>query len=464
MPKDPPILPETRRLILFRPSRSEYFLVPTTNGFCLPEVTIPGRQRVSANLNAAIKRLWNIDVISIGEVAPAERSGSALIKYEIVEILDANGLSLSGLVAKSSEEVTTASFLEPQDQAALKNATNNDGQLPLCGNAGPFSRFGWFADLKIWVEQQLEHFDLHITGQFEQFNAGASFSLIRFETNREAVWFKAVGEPNLREFAITLELAAAVPGYVPTILASHPRWHAWLSIEAPGELLWLCGCLKKWKVAATALAQLQIASIPHVTGILAAGASDMRIPALRAQSDRFFEILHRLMGQQTKTHPHPLSHDEIRSLHGNLEDVLLQLEDLEIPDTLGHLDLNPGNVVASPTGCIFLDWAEAAVGPPLLALQYFVEHLNGALPQEPDMVPKVVTAYGECWKSVVENKKLQAAMLLAPAATVFAYTATLIAGRDWTFIEQPHTASSLRSLGRRLHREIAGLQKRTAAG
>ena len=361
--KDPPILPETRRVILFRPSRSECFLVPTTNGFSLPEVTIPGRQRVSANLNAAIKRLWNVDVISIGEVAPAGPSGSAPIKYEIAEILEANGLSLPGLVAKSPAECANAPFLEPQDQAALKRVTNNDGQLPLCGKAGPFSQFGWFAELKTWVEQQLERFDLHITGRFEQFNAGASFSLIRFETNRDAVWLKAVGEPNVREFAISLELAGALPGYVPTILASHPRWHAWLSVEAPGELLSLCGCLKNWQIAATALAELQIASIRHVTRILAAGACDMRIPALRAQSDRFFEILHRLMAQQTKTHPSRLTPDEVRSLHEDLEELLLQLEDLEIPDALGHLDLNPGNVVVSPTGGTFLDWAEAAVGP-----------------------------------------------------------------------------------------------------
>src|ERR1700722_7021191 len=119
MSKDPPILPETRRLILFQPSRSECLLVSTTNGFCLPEVTIPGRQRVSANLNAAIKRPWNLDVISIGEVAPAERTGSAPTKYEIVEILDANGSSLPGLVAKSPAEVGNNSFLEPQDHAAL---------------------------------------------------------------------------------------------------------------------------------------------------------------------------------------------------------------------------------------------------------------------------------------------------------------------------------------------------------
>jgi hypothetical protein len=463
MPNDPPIPPETRRVILCRPSRSEFFLVSTTKGFSLPEVSIPGRQRISANLNAAIKSRWNVDVVSIGEVATAGRSEAAVSKYEIVEVLEADGLSLPGLVAKSHTELDNTSFLEPEDHSTLKTVTTNDGQLPLCGQAGPFGRFGWFTDLKSWVRQELERFDLHLTGRFEQFNAGASFSLIRFETNRDAVWFKAVGEPNLREFAITVELAAALPRYVPTLLAADQKWHAWLSVEAPGELLSERGCLKKWQAAATALAELQIASIPHATRILAAGACDMRIPALRAQSDRLFEILHRLMGQQTKTHPSPLTPDEVRSLHEELEEVLLQLEQLEIPDALGHLDLNPGNVVVSPTGCTFLDWAEAAVGPPFFTLQYLIEHLGGALPTESDMEPKMVAAYGERWESLVGKRRLKAAMPLVPAATVFAYTAMAIAGRDMNFIEQSNTASSLRSLGRRLHREIAALRKRSAA-
>ena len=235
MPNDPPIPPETRRVILCRPSRSEFFLVSTTKGFSLPEVSIPGRQRISANLNAAIKSRWNVDVVSIGEVATAGRSEAAVSKYEIVEVLEADGLSLPGLVAKSHTELDNTSFLEPEDHSTLKTVTTNDGQLPLCGQAGPFARFGWFTDLKSWVRQELERFDLHLTGRFEQFNAGASFSLIRFETNRDAVWFKAVGEPNLREFAITVELAAALPRYVPTLLAADQKWHAWLSVEAPGE-------------------------------------------------------------------------------------------------------------------------------------------------------------------------------------------------------------------------------------
>jgi hypothetical protein len=54
-------------------------------------------------------------------------------------------------------------------------------------------------------------------------------------------------------------------------------------------------------------------------------------------------------------------------------------------------------------------------------------------------------------------------MRFLPAATVFAYTALVVAGRDMDFIEQSRTASCLRSLARRLQSEIVRLHKTTAA-
>jgi hypothetical protein len=464
MHQTPPIPSDARRVILFYPPSSEFFLVSTPEGFSFPEVTVPGRQRVSGNLNAAVKRLWNADVVSMGEVAPVRIEDSAPSRrYEIVEILEANGLPLPGLQAKHTSELARTFFLELEDLSVLERIKANDGSLPLCDKEGPFSRFGWFTELKNWVNQELQHFGLHLSGPFTQLNAGASFSLIRFETNRGAVWFKAVGEPNVRECAITLELAATLPQYLPTILASRPEWHAWLSLEAEGEALSESADVTKWQRAAASLAELQISSIPHVSGILAAGARDTRIPTLCAQSDGLFEILDHLMRKQSKNPPAPLTSDELRSLRKSVREMLVRLEDVDLPDALGHLDLNPGNVVVSPATCTFLDWAEAAVGPPFFTLQYLVEHFRLSQPKQSHAETEFVTAYMQPWESIAGKTKVHKVMRFLPAATVFAYTALVVAGRDMDFIEQSRTASCLRSLARRLHSEIVRLHKTTAA-
>ena len=61
------------------------------------------------------------------------------------------------------------------------------------------------------------------------------FSLIRFETNREPVWFKAVGKPNIREWAVTLALAGLCPDCVPQSWPVQRRWNASLALQAPAN-------------------------------------------------------------------------------------------------------------------------------------------------------------------------------------------------------------------------------------
>jgi len=104
-------------------------------------------------------------------------------------------------------------------------------------DGGPFSGFGTFARISAWVEEQLEPLGLRWDGTFVNSKPPPPFP-DSIQTNRGAVWFKATGEPNLREFPLTLELAACFPGYVPVSLATHPEWNAWLSLEAEGQDLW----------------------------------------------------------------------------------------------------------------------------------------------------------------------------------------------------------------------------------
>ena len=78
-----------------------------------------------------------------------------------------------------------------------------------------FHALGWFSELRNWIESVVEPIGLHVNGRFRQLNASPSFSLIRFETDGPALWFKAVGEPNQREFTITCPLAQLFPDYLP---------------------------------------------------------------------------------------------------------------------------------------------------------------------------------------------------------------------------------------------------------
>ena len=68
-----------------------------------------------------------------------------------------------------------------------------------------------------------------------------------------------------------------------------------------------------------------------------------------------------------------------------------------MPDTLGHLDFNPGNILCSANQCVFLDWAEAYVGPTFLTFQYLIEHLGRSLAQREVGPQRLVDHYASNW-------------------------------------------------------------------
>src|SRR6202043_2589986 len=111
----------------------------------------------------------------------------------------------------------------------------------------------------------------------------------------------------------------------------------------------------------TVLSRLQIGSVSAIDELLAAGARDLRIHKLQEQGDRFFEIVEHLMRQQSKTCPPPLSDIVLHQLHKHVNVALAELKELDLPDTLVHLDCNPANIVVSSNKCTFLDWAEAGI-------------------------------------------------------------------------------------------------------
>lgn len=458
----PPLL-ETKRVILVCPSRNEFLLERRPEGVCVPEISVPVGQRISAHLNAAAGSRWDLRVISIGEVAPKKLAPLDRAKYEILEVLERPERLPAGLTSLCASAATIALLGRSEDREVLESISAHPESLPLCGRTGPFSHLGWFEEAKAWVEETLSNSGQRLTGRFRQLTAGASFSLLRFEIHGDAVWFKAVGERNVREYTVTSQLAAVAPQFTPEILACRRDWHAWLAREAPGSPLSPSDDARKWQAAARQFAELQIASLPRTEMLLSAGAQDVRIPFLRSQMAHFFETLEHLMRRQTKTQPAPLAPAEIRTMQQSVSGLLARWEELGIPDALGHLDLNPGNVLMSGNRCTFLDWAEAAVGPPFLTLQYFLEYVAQLFSRPGEVRQAIFAAHLEPWKAVVPEAELDVAIRLLPAIAVFAYTAAAIAGRDLPFLEQPKVAASVRSMGRRLHDELNAMGRTAAA-
>ena len=274
-----------------------------------------------------------------------------------------------------------------------------------------------------------------------------------FRSGGPAVWFKAVGAPNLREFSITLTLGQLFPSYVPHVFATRPEWNGWLAHEIQGVNLGDSQDAKQWIAAAASLAHLQIDSIGKQSQLLDSGARDFRVPALLDIVVPLLDVMAQLMEEQIKVPPVPLTREEVLALRDHIYGALLQIQELPIPEGLGHLDLNPGNVIVSPTSCRFLDWTEAYVGHPFYSFEHLLEHFRRAVQRSWESEAQLKAAYAGPWRKFFASADIARGMALAPLLAVFAYAAGYDAWKNKQQLLDPKVAGYLRSLARRLKHE-----------
>ena len=450
---------ESYRVIVLSRGGTEVLLVPNGERHMLPCVEIPRWQRVAENLNAALRGNWGEEVVCLFEPQIEPRADGAVTRYQAAEHLCTRSNPKMPTRWVPVSALFQDSLIDACDYAAIKQVTAVCNGEMGGALAGPFSRLGWFCGLRDWIESVVEPMGFHVNGEFRQLNASPSFSLIRFETDGPALWFKAVGEPNQKEFAITCLLAKFFPKYLPRILRRRSDWNGWLSREAPGKLLSDVHGRVLWEQAAASLAKLQIQCVDRGSQILSVGARDLASGALCKLVQPYMNAVARLMERQTKVPPPILDRKDLSVLADLLQSAVDATEAIGIPETIGHLDLNPGNIVASESQCAFLDWAEAYVGNPLFSFEYLLEHARRTFGPDSGVEKTLTAVYCAQWDGMVSPAVIADALAFAPLLAVFAYAAGNDVWRQTEKLQEP-TAGYLRSLARRMHREANKLADR----
>jgi hypothetical protein len=444
------------RLIVFTQDRSDVLLLAERAGFTLPRVEIPRWERAAEKLTAATRNKYGCGAICLlapAMTASADRDNRC--HYQAMECVCCDE-NYTDAVWTSVRSLTLDSFQDRADYQALERCVVECGS----GEDNPkatFARQGWFVGLRGWITDTIAPLALQLSGPFRQLNASPSFSLIRFETNGPAVWFKAVGETNQREFPITLELAHLFPEYVPRIIGTKHAWNGWLTLEAPGINLGETKKITDWKDAALALARLQAESVGRIAPIAEAGAHHVGISELAGLVDPFLEVIAELMKRQAKVSPPPLTQEELALLGIRIKDSLTLLDLLGIPDALGHFDLNPWNIIVSERRSIFLDWAEAYVGHPLFSLEYLLEHFRRVNGGDVQLESQLIASYTNPWMQFIPATVIVEARQHTPLLAAFTYATGTVEWRDAQKLQDTPVAGFLRSLARRMNKEAMHL-------
>jgi len=429
--------------------------------YSLPIIAIPRWQRIAEQINNTVNGLWNLDAYSVCTLLPDSATDACSSRqFQVMESLRPEQMLPKAARWVPVSALEPASFRDSEHSAGFRAALGSIAAYAADPNLGPFARPGWLRDLFGWIQDQLDPLNLRLTGPFRQLTASPTFSLIRFETNGPAVWFKAVGGTNVREYGIITALAPLFPFFLPRIIATRPEWSAWLTIEADGTSPDADSDFAVWNAVSTKLAALQVASLQQTDRLLSVGCRDLSVNALLNCVDEFFATMQELMRRQTKTPPPILTSGELLALADRVKQVLSGLAASGIPATLNHLDFNPGNVLVYDRHCIFIDWAEAAIGHPFLTFEYLLEYFTRLCPERLVQRADLISTYLEKWDPYVSLSAASRCLSLTPLAAIFAHATSNRIWRDPARLANPRTEGYFRSLTRRMKREADALETR----
>jgi hypothetical protein len=448
---------ETVKLVILQDSNSQVLLLHRGSYFALPTITIPRKMRTAWWVTDNILDAWSLKTVCLFQLSIENAPNHN--QYIVLESCDPRWKPPTGLQWASRGEI--CGRLESECEAhslqyILQHAdAYNNGEL-----AGPFAQAGWLNTLLSWVQENIDSLGLRLTGQFRQFNADPFFCLIRIETNGPALWFKAIGEPNLQEYSITLGLAHDHPLYLPNIVATRPEWNGWLMLEVQGESLDSKAGIEQWQRVAEGLAKLQLECIGRASRLLTIGCKDRRVSKIVEQIDPFLETMDKLMQEQPHEPPPRLNRLQLHELGRSLKDACWRMQSAGIPDSLVHGDFGPGNVRLNARSCVFLDWAEGCVGPPFSTFEYLIAHFIKYSNRLVQGDLRLRRAYSRAWLTLVSPEQISESMTLAPAIAVFIYALGSVALRQPTLWADERYAQSLRSLTRRMYSELVQQKKK----
>lgn len=447
---------DTYKLIVFDSAGTAVLVESQGYDYRLPKIEIPKFTRPAQEITEILRNSWKLTSVFLFSGVLEESPDASY--FVVLESKDGVCLCPQGLEWFTIHHALSDVLFSNQERRVLKLSHARLTGRVHPGSSGPFARLGWMRELQDWAGAILRPLGMELKG-FKQLNGCETFSLIRFATTQQPVWFKAVGEPNLHEYGISLALARLLPRFVPTILGTKPAWHGWLMSDG-GTTLDESPDPSAWQTAVTTLADLQIASIDATDDLLEAGCRDLRLATLLDLVDPFLDAMAELVNQQTKIPPPVLSRQELSRLNTTIKDALNCLEALPIPDTLGHSDFNPGNIIVGPERWTFIDWAEAHVSHPFLTFEYFLSHLRKDYPALVPFEVELRSSYARRWHSVCLSEQVSEAFLFSPLVAVFAYAVAGNSWRDQERLKIPQVPGYLRSLTRRMKQEAEMLQRR----
>ncbi len=285
----------------------------------------------------------------------------------------------------------------------ISGQVNAGGEEPPLRGIEAWSSPEWLGVATAWIDDVLSARGVERQGPAELTRVRHWGAVVRAPTSEGSVWLKAPADETLFELGIYEILAAAAPERIVSPLAID-RDRGWALLpdggEPIGEALDGEGRIDAMAAALPRYAELQLALMPHVDELIAAGVDDMRAERM---GERFEQAVAGIRSRFDADTPASDREglDRVESERDSYRELCAQLQQAPVPASLDHNDLHHMNVLfgagGDPAHARFYDWGDAVVAHPfssLLALGLLRTDDRAALERLRDTYLEPFSSYG----------------------------------------------------------------------
>jgi len=261
----------------------------------------------------------------------------------------------------------------------------------------PWERNGWFGDAKLWMQSRLHESGHELKSPVGQFKGAWGWSsILKVETDKGAVYFKADYDRPPKEVAVILKLAERWPRNVPHIIASDVERNWMLLSDFAGAGLETLGA-DHFLSAVSLFVEIQRSTAPdvHDWGLL--GCPDMTPKNLLRLTRRLIADTAVLCGGEGGLGREELA--ELEHKTPQIEQMLTRLASSALPNTISNEDFKAGNVAVCSGEYLFYDWGNTVITHPMFGINYFLNRM--ARPDSED---------GSRWRNGLEDETRRALM------------------------------------------------------
>ncbi|MBT4498364.1 MAG: phosphotransferase, partial [Gemmatimonadetes bacterium] len=262
----------------------------------------------------------------------------------------------------------------------------------------PWNCPGWTDQAEGWFEQQLSEMGHRLLQPIRSFYRHGLANILHAETSAGEFYMKASSFLSMLadEPRLTCYLASVFPDLVPRPIRinTERRWMLLPDLGYP-----IREATEEMKMEALlAFGRLQRQAVEHVDKLLHLGCPDRRLDKLDAGIEAIIHLDEATAG---------LSEEElegVRMAMPQLKRIARDLAGYNLPDTLGHGDLHPGNIARRDGAYVFFDWGLGRVTHPFLdAWHYIVESEMQSIPED---------EYLALWADYESRERLHEALIL----------------------------------------------------